>query len=71
MDLRSKKRRPVNDRVALFVWVPGRIGSTTGQLTGRQARANHFLTLDRRSLLTTGWACSSGSPKDRTLRLSS
>ena len=44
MDLRSKKRRPVNDRVALFVWVPGRIGSTTGQLTGRQARANHFLS---------------------------
>jgi hypothetical protein len=44
MHLRSKKRRPVNDRVALFVWVPGRIGSTTGQLTGRQARVNHFLS---------------------------
>ena len=35
MDLRSKKRRPVNDRVALFVWVPGRIGEPTRQLTGR------------------------------------
>ena len=44
MHLRSKKRRPVNDRVALFVWVPGRIGSTTGQLTGRQARANRSLS---------------------------
>jgi len=30
--------------VGLFIRVPGRIGSTTGQLTGRQARANHFLS---------------------------
>ena len=44
LDLRSKRRRPVNYRVGLFVRVPGRIGSTTGQLTGRQARANHFLS---------------------------
>jgi hypothetical protein len=34
MHLRSKKRRPVNDRVALFVWVPGRIGVAGHELTG-------------------------------------
>jgi hypothetical protein len=40
----SLEKDPVNHRVGLYVRVPGRIGSTTGQLTGRQVRANHFLS---------------------------
>ena len=35
LDLRSKRRRPVNYRVGLFVRVPGRIGEFPRQLTCR------------------------------------
>ena len=54
MDLRSKKRRPVNDRVALFVWVPKRIGSVhrpvNRRTTGVETRASHSIRVAKFSM---------------------